>query len=146
MSRLAKTLTFISVLSMLTLAVFPAAAQLEKIKDQEAQELKIAAGQDAGALRKIVFNIINVGLSLIALAAGIYIIISGVRYITSQGDEGATEKAKKGIMYALIGLIVIGLAAVLVNFVLDAIGGGRGGGNQGANQPAAGGAAGQPGR
>lgn len=70
-----------------------------------------------------IVNIINVFLLLAGLVAAIVLIIGGVQYITSRGDEDATEKAKNTILYAVIGLIVIGLSAAIVNFVISAIAG-----------------------
>jgi len=67
-------------------------------------------------------NIVNVLLILAALVAGIYLIVGGVKYITAGGDEGQMDKAKNQILYAVIGLIVIGLAAAIVNFIVGAIG------------------------
>ncbi|MEK7556674.1 MAG: pilin [Patescibacteria group bacterium] len=69
-----------------------------------------------------VTNIINILLILAALVAGIFLIIGGVQYITSGSDESGQEKAKNRILYAVIGLIFIGLAAAIVNFVVGAIG------------------------
>lgn len=69
-----------------------------------------------------VTNIINILLILAALVAGIYLILGGVQYITSGSDESGQEKAKNRILYAVIGLIFIGLAAAIVNFVVGAIG------------------------
>ena len=60
-------------------------------------------------------------LVLAALAAAIFLIIGGARYIGSQGDEDAAAEAKNTILYAIIGLIVIGLAAVIVNFFVSAL-------------------------
>lgn len=67
-------------------------------------------------------SIINILLILAALVAGIFLIIGGVQYITSGSDESGQEKAKNRILYAVIGLIFIGLAAAIVNFVVGAIG------------------------
>ncbi len=69
-----------------------------------------------------VTNIINVLLILAALVAGIYMILGGVKYIVSGGDTQAQDKAKNQILYAVVGLIAIGLAAAIVNFVVGAIG------------------------
>lgn len=66
-------------------------------------------------------NIINFLLVLAAIVAAIYLIYGGVKYIISAGDETKAGEAKNTILYALIGLIVIGLAVVVVNFVLTAI-------------------------
>jgi hypothetical protein len=63
--------------------------------------------------------IVNWLLVLAALAALVFLIIGGIRYIVSQGEEEAAEKAKNTILYAIIGLIVIGLSAVVVNFIVS---------------------------
>lgn len=65
--------------------------------------------------------IINGLLVLAALAAMVFLIIGGVQYIISRGDEDAAATAKNTILYAIIGLIVIGLAAAVVNFIVGAI-------------------------
>ena len=65
--------------------------------------------------------ILNGLLILAALAAMVFLILGGVRYIFSQGDEDQAAQAKNTILYAIIGLIVIGLAAAIVNFIVGAI-------------------------
>jgi len=75
----------------------------------------------AGLITTII-RIINALLVLAAIAAIVFVIIGGVRYITSQGDEDATEQAKNSIIYAIIGIIVIILAAVIVNFFVSQVG------------------------
>jgi len=52
----------------------------------------------------------------------VFLLIGGIRYIFSQGDEDQAAQAKNTILYAIIGLIVIGLAAVVVNFIVAAVG------------------------
>ena len=63
-----------------------------------------------------VINIINALLVLAAIAAIVFMIIGGVRYVTAQGDEDAVEQAKNTVIYAIIGIIIILLAAVIINF------------------------------
>jgi hypothetical protein len=70
---------------------------------------------DAGLVDTII-NIINALLVLAAIAAIVFVIIGGVRYVTAQGDEDAVAQAKNTIIYAIIGIIIIILAAVIVNF------------------------------
>ncbi len=72
-------------------------------------------------LPQALITIVNVLLILAAIIAAIFLVIGGVRYITSSGDEEAADKAKNTILYAVIGLIVIGLSAAIVNFVVGAI-------------------------
>ena len=69
----------------------------------------------------LILRILNIVLSLAAIIAVIMLIISGFRYITAGGDEGAAEKAKHGIMYAIIGLVVIGISVAVVNLVVRAL-------------------------
>lgn len=88
-------------------------------------EIKAASGcegYDTGSdLGNTIINIINVVISVIGIVAVIAIIIGGVQYMTSTGDPGKIKKAKDTIMYAVIGLIIVILAAVIVNFVITSI-------------------------
>ncbi len=76
------------------------------------------AGTSNARLIPAITGIVNALLALAALIAAIFVVIGGVRYITSQGDEDAAASAKNTILYAAIGLIVIALSAVLVNFIV----------------------------
>jgi len=78
-------------------------------------------GTATGTLLAAITSIINVLLTLAAVIAVIFVIIGGVRYITSQGDEDAALLAKNTIIYSILGVIVIALSAVIVNFLLGAI-------------------------
>jgi TRAP-type C4-dicarboxylate transport system permease small subunit len=46
------------------------------------------------------------------------LVIGGLRYVTSNGDQNAVTGAKNTIMYAIIGIIVAFLAYAAVNFVI----------------------------
>lgn len=61
-------------------------------------------------------------LTFVSILAVIAIIIGGVRYITGVGREEEVARAKKIILWAIIGLIVVGLSAIIVNVVLWAVG------------------------
>jgi hypothetical protein len=66
----------------------------------------------------VIQTVVNAFLALVGLIAVIVIIFAGFRYITSGGDEEATGAAKNQIIFALIGLVIIVLSAVIVNFIL----------------------------
>lgn len=68
-----------------------------------------------------VTQIINVVLSVLGIIAVLVIVIAGIMYATSTGDAGRVNKAKSVIQYALIGLIVAGLAWAIVNFVIAGV-------------------------
>ena len=76
------------------------------------------AGQGQGDFTKAVQTVVNTLLFILGLVAVIMIILGGFRYVTSNGDPGATKTAKDTIMYAVIGLVVAILAFAIVSFVV----------------------------
>lgn len=62
-------------------------------------------------------------LGLVYLIAGIVavvvIILGGIRYTTANGDSGQIAAAKNTILYAVIGLVVIIMAAAITQFVIQ---------------------------
>ena len=64
-------------------------------------------------------SVINV-LSLVGGAlAVIMLIVGGLRYVISAGNPETTKAAKNTIIYALVGLVIIALAQLIVQFVLN---------------------------
>lgn len=61
--------------------------------------------------------IINVILLLAGILAVVYLIYSGILYITAGGDTGKAEKGRTGIVNAVIGLVIVSAAYLLVRFV-----------------------------
>lgn len=57
------------------------------------------------------------------VVAVIFIIENAIDYMISQGDPGKTRKATQGIIYAVVGLVIVLLAAVITGFVFNAING-----------------------
>ena len=75
---------------------------------------------DSGAqLDGIIETIINILSIVIGVVSVIMIIIGGFKYIVSGGDSSAVTGAKNTILYAIIGLVVVALAQVIVQFVLS---------------------------
>lgn len=66
-------------------------------------------------------NIINLLTAIVGIVAVILIIINGLRFITSNGDSNSITSAKNGIIYAIVGLIIVALAQVIVRFVITRI-------------------------
>lgn len=60
----------------------------------------------------------NFFLGFFALIAMIAIIFAGFMYVTARGEQEQVEKAKKTIIYAVIGIIVVLLAYVIVNSLI----------------------------
>lgn len=56
-------------------------------------------------------------LILVGIAAVIFIIISGIKFITSSGDPKRLEGARHTLTYAIVGLLVVLSAFAIVNVV-----------------------------
>jgi Type IV secretion system pilin len=79
---------------------------------------------DTGADGKINNSIkfaIRIFQTIVGLIAVFMIITGGLKYITSGGDSGGVGTAKNTILYAVIGLVVVALAEIVVQFVLNRI-------------------------
>lgn len=66
-------------------------------------------------------TIVNIMLFIIGAISVIMLIIGGIRYVVSGGDQNAVSGAKNTILYAIIGIIVALLAYAIVNFVVGGI-------------------------
>ena len=76
---------------------------------------------DGDTLIENVKTILSTIIGVLGFVCVVVMIIGGVNYMTSSGDAGKVEKAKKTILYGLIGLIVCALAFIIVNFVIKTI-------------------------
>src|SRR5690606_25355144 len=72
-------------------------------------------------VNKVLATAINIFSMIIGVIAVIMIIIGGLRYITSGGDSAGVNGAKNTILYAIIGLVIVALAQVIVQFVLNRV-------------------------
>ncbi len=75
-------------------------------------------GRRAGAFTNLIENVINILLFVIGAVAVIMIIIGGIRYTTSAGDQSAVTGAKNTILYSVVGLVIAIMAYAIVNFVV----------------------------
>lgn len=69
-------------------------------------------------LSGLILTIVDYFLGFLGLLAVIMVVYGGVTYVSSAGNDEAVGKAKKIIMYALIGIVVILLSFVVVKAVL----------------------------
>ena len=84
-----------------------------------------SCAQPTGAAQNLfgdgsIFNTVtNILLFLIGAISVVMLIIGGIRYVVSAGDQGAVTSAKNTILYAIIGIVVAFLAFAAVRFVTD---------------------------
>ena len=88
-----------------------------------AESVKEAAGCNGSdnLVADIIVNILYIVIFIVGIISAIYIVIGGVKYMSSKGDANATQTAKKTILYSLIGLVITSLAFIIVNFSIGLI-------------------------
>lgn len=85
--------------------------------------INIAGGWNQGDFNaKRVSDAFAWAYAMAGIVAVAFIVKSGAEYLLSQGDPGRVQKATRGIIYAVIGLVVVILAAVITNFVVGSVG------------------------
>ena len=85
-------------------------------------EVKKAAGCSGSTdIASVIQTILNSVIAICGIIAVIFIVIGGIKYMTSSGDSGKVKQARDTILYAVIGLIVCALAFAIVNFVIGGI-------------------------
>ena len=78
-------------------------------------------GENPESINTVIQNVIRILLFIVGAAAVIMLIIGGIRYVLSSGDQNAVAGAKNTILYAIIGIIVAVLAWAAVDFVFQQI-------------------------
>lgn len=103
-----------------------AASIFDDVKKEACNGTQLEAGTtnscDDKAVKKVddlLANIINLISAIGGVIAVIMIIVQGLRYITANGDSNSIGSAKHGIIYAVVGLVIIALAQILVKFVIN---------------------------
>jgi len=109
-----------------SLTIIPAVANAAwEIEDDKYGDLN--APED---LELVILNIINWALGFCGLIAVLLIITGGVQYLTSAGDEDNATKGKNTIKYAIMGLVIAGIAYAVVRTIVTGViqdgGGGTG--------------------
>ena len=74
---------------------------------------------DQGAtLTDYLADILNIISIIVGVAAVVMLIVGGFRYVASAGKAESVQGAKNTILYAIIGLVVVALAQVVVQYIL----------------------------
>ncbi|PIR43025.1 hypothetical protein COV24_04850 [candidate division WWE3 bacterium CG10_big_fil_rev_8_21_14_0_10_32_10] len=116
---LEKTLQLIDAVHYLVIPKIYAAAPTIDLTDNAASE-----PTDITTLSDIVNLVINTVFVLGLAASLLFVIIGGIKYVTSQGDQTKAEEARNTITNAIIGAVVIVAFRVILSIALNIIGGG----------------------
>jgi len=82
-------------------------------------------GLPTGTITNIVTSFMKWALALLGVFAIIAFVIAGIMYLISAGNENMQEKAKKAMIYAIVGVIVGLIGYVMVQAVESWLGGGN---------------------
>lgn len=75
-----------------------------------------------GTLGSNITTLLNYFLGMLGLVAVAFLIYAGILMVTAGGAEEQVTKARKIIMYAVIGIVIILLSYTIVTFVSSALG------------------------
>jgi hypothetical protein len=78
------------------------------------KEAGLATGTD---ITPVILRIVRILLGLVAVLALVALVWASIMYIISLGDESRTEKAKKIILYAIIGVLLSGLSFLILSVI-----------------------------
>ena len=72
-----------------------------------------SAAADNATFSKIVQQVVNIVLFIAGAAAMLYMVYSGFQYVTAGGDDDKATTARKGLINAIIGLIIVASAYLI---------------------------------
>ena len=71
------------------------------------------------SLSVLVLDLINFAINASVVLAVVALIVAGFKYILAMGDEKKTEDATKSLIYAIVGLVIVFIAPLIVNFLTE---------------------------
>jgi hypothetical protein len=67
----------------------------------------------------LIINIINWLIGFAAVLSVVMIIVSGFQFVISFGDEKKISKAVSSLVFAIVGMVLVFIAPLIIQFVLD---------------------------
>ncbi len=136
MQRSLKTVKGLLVLVVLTVFLFSSFASVALAADTFGLNNARFEGIDSDmTLPLVIARVVQVIFGFLGIIAVLLVVYGGFLWMTSAGDPAKVEKAKKVLLNAIIGLIIILLAFVIVSFVIRSIQGVTGGNGNNNHRP-----------
>jgi len=88
--------------------------------DSKAPNGGSCSSTDGRTVAGTIQQLTDVLIFLIGAIAVVMIIIGGLRYVTSSGDQAGLTSAKNTVLYSVIGLVVAFMAYAIVHFIFAA--------------------------
>jgi len=93
-------------------------------KSNACQGIAAVGGGSCGSqegVKGLLKNVTSILLFVIGAISIIMIIVGGIKYVTSAGDQSQLTSAKNTILYAIVGLVIASASYAIVVFVVDKI-------------------------
>lgn len=113
-------LTALGLLALNYFGIDLAHAQLISTEDSPENITSATGGQ--GSFRTLARTIVNFFLYFLGFVATVMVIYGGILYVTSAGNDDNVNKAKKILLYAIVGILIILLSFAIVNTVISGAG------------------------
>lgn len=110
------------ILGLAVPALAPLAVHAAPADEIKSGVTKAGGNEKKDNLADDIKNITNLLLFLIGVIAVIAIVISGLRFVTANGNADQVKSAREGIIYAVVGIVVALMAYAIVYFVVDSLG------------------------
>lgn len=91
------------------------------VPDSKANSPDCSDNDDDDTINNIIKMAIRIFQVIVGVIATFFVIYGGLTYITSGGSDAGIKTAKNTLLYAAIGLLVVGIAQVFVGFVLNRV-------------------------
>ena len=75
----------------------------------------------ANGLLGVILNLFNLASYAAGIVSVIFVIVGGITYIISGGNEKAIVRAKSTILWAIIGLIISISAVAITTFIISSL-------------------------
>lgn len=72
---------------------------------------------EAPTLREAGMNILNFFLSVVGILAIISLVVSGIIYFFSAGDENRMQTAKRSVKYSVLGILLAMSGFIIIRFM-----------------------------
>jgi hypothetical protein len=106
-----------SILVLLLSLIIPASAVAQVIGIQTPDSVK-----NVSSLAELIPRLFNIGIGVAGILFVVLLLLGGVQYLVSLGDEDAVTKARKLMLNAGIGLIIVVSSWGVGNYVLKLLG------------------------
>lgn len=95
--------------------------KLSPLKSGDCLSLGINCSSNPSAIATFILRVIAPLLIIAAIVFVAALIYGGTLYIISTGEEDKARRAKLIVIFALVGLLIIGIAGIVVNTIIGVI-------------------------